>query len=113
MFPEGNHGYSKDRGTTKAYRLRPTVLGALHAVYRSDEPVRLNVYDQSGNEVGIDMLGANGVPLSVADRLTVPSVLPVGLSEIDHAIGRIAGWIDQLPCYPLTQHIPLASEGYP
>ena len=95
MFPEGNNGYSKERGgTTKAYRLRPNALGALHAVYRSDEPVPVTVYDETGIEVGLDMLEANGLPHSLADRLTVPSVLSVTLSQIDHAIRRVTGWIE-------------------
>lgn len=95
IFPEGNRGYSKDRGVTKAYRLRPAALKALHAVYRGDEPVPIILYDDHENEVGIDTLSANGLPHSVANRLTVPSFLPMLVSQVDHAIERVTGWIEQ------------------
>ena len=94
MFPEGNNGYSKDRDTTKAYRLRSTVLDALHAVYRSEDALPVMVYDEDGAEVGFDMLEANGLPHGVADRITVPAVLPLSLEQVDRAIGRIEGWIE-------------------
>jgi hypothetical protein len=96
VFPEGNRGYSKDRGTTKAYRIRPTALEALHAVYRGDEPIPVTLYDDDENEVGIDVMSANGIPRGLDHRLTVPAVLPVTMSQIDHAIERLAGWIKQL-----------------
>jgi hypothetical protein len=95
LFPEGNRGYSKDKGTTKAYRIRPTALKALHAVYRGDEPVPVILYDDDENEVGIDTLPANGIPQSLTNRFTVPSVLPIKLSEVNHATERVAGWISQ------------------
>jgi hypothetical protein len=94
-FPEDNRGYSKERGATKAYRLRPTVSAALHAVYRSDETLPVTVYNDNGTEVGLDTLGANGLPHSVADRITVPAVLPFSTGQIDHAIGRVDEWIEQ------------------
>jgi hypothetical protein len=95
VFPEGNYGYSKDRGITKAYRLRPAALDALDAVYRNEEPVPVMVYDENGNEVRRDTLDVNGLPEIGPTRLTLPSVLPVRLAQIDHAIGRVAGWMEQ------------------
>ena len=94
-FPAGNYGYSKDRGSTKAYRLRPRAVSALKTVYRSDEPIPVVVYDDHGNEMGIEGLRRNGLPESIAHKLVVPSVLPLKLSQIDHASGRVAGWIDR------------------
>jgi hypothetical protein len=51
-FPRGNHGYSKDRGATKAYRLNASSLKALNAVYCGDEPLPVLVYDENDTETG-------------------------------------------------------------
>jgi hypothetical protein len=92
-FPKGNYGYSKDSGTTKAYRLRSTAWSALQAVYRSDEPVPVILSDDPGKELGIDQLEHNGLPQTVAKGFIAPSVLSITAQQVDHAITRVEEWL--------------------
>jgi hypothetical protein len=95
-FPKGNFGYSKDLGTTKAYRLHGGALRALHAVYRGDEALPVIAYDEDGNQVGLDTLAINGIDRHLRGSLSMPSVLPIPLSQIDGALGKVTGWIERL-----------------
>ena len=101
-FPKGNRGYSKDRGVTKPYRIRPHVLAALQTVYASDEPVTVLVQEAGPDGPTPAKLPPNGLPPGLADRISVPGCIPISLTRVDDAIARVESWIEQN--YP---HMPL------
>lgn len=97
-FEEGKKGWSKDRQETKAYRLRPELMTAMHAVYRDTSPLPVLMEDSEGVETDAP-LPANGSPL---ESLHVPSVIPLSLASVDKAITVVERWIEKT--YP---HMPL------
>jgi hypothetical protein len=103
-----NHGYSKTRGVTKPYRLRPHVRTALEEVYESDEPVPVVYTDGQRYETSYE-LPANGVPEGSAPGLVVPATLPIPRERIDDAIGRVREWQERL--YPHALLNPTKDSG--
>jgi hypothetical protein len=105
-FPEGNRGYSRDKGLTKPYRLRPAIRDAARDVFTGTVPLPV-VCAETGKHVTWNTLPPDGFPPDVGLSFTVPSILPLTVSAVDHAIARVQHWADNIFGY---DHGPLNAD---
>jgi len=93
-FPPGKQGFSIEQRQTKPYRLRPEVETAAHEVFTGCSALPVVCRD-TGREVMPEQLPTNGLPADLALPFTVPSILPLRVSDVDRAIDRVREWIAQ------------------
>lgn len=79
-------GYSKTRGLTKAYVLKECVWDALDELYAASEPMPLR--DLVSGEA-VTRMPANGLPEGLVGGLSVPSVVRLGVAEVDRALSQV------------------------
>ena len=95
-----NGGYSSTRQTTKIWRLNASTKQAIDRALIADIPQAIwEVRDGTRvRRVTLRDLPTNGMPNEVRRQalLSVPSVFPVSVEQVDRAITRVKGWIDEL-----------------
>jgi hypothetical protein len=105
LFEEGNRGYCRDRGLTKAYRIRPHILAGVDAVHRNPSPLPVMWSDDAGNHTPF-VAPVSGIPERCAVGFSVPAVLKLSETVVEAAVTRAEGGVKADPTMPLHNAKP-------